>query len=334
MCHFAVMPHMYFHHVSAGLWLFSQVLIIKVGGQGIASGFRDAVSLAWRLKLAISPSYPNHDSLFRGWYTERKQQLERSLAATIANGNYCVEPSRLKAFARNRLLWFEQLVPSWKYNLELGPRKAGMMRYDYTPDTPFLADYGGGISLPQVFAAPIDQPAPPLPMFTDDVIFSKQKRGVFQVVALAGSLEQLQDIQSSIATMGKNYDIDDVLLLAETTYIMHSYADQKGQDFCNMGPILQAESIVRVIDAEEYKTAGETRDALAQGFPRPKPINYDPYRIYNDLGKDVLFAVVRWDRILFARCRSLSELKAVLKAIDNVLRGSPNKSQVSPDAEV
>jgi hypothetical protein len=132
--------------------------------------------------------------------------------------------------------------------------------------------------------------------------------------------------------MGNNYDIDDILLLAETTYIMHSYDDQKCQDFSSLGPILQTESIVRVIDAEEYKAAGETPDALAQGFPRPKPINYDPNRIYNDLGKGVLFAVVRWDRIVFARCRRLSELKAILKAIDDVLRGSPSRSQVSPDA--
>lgn len=299
---------------------------MKVGGQGIASGFRDAISLAWRLKLAISPSYPNYDFLFRGWYTERKQQLERSLAATIANGNYCVEPSRFKAFIRNWFLWLKQLVPSWKYDLELGPRKAGMMRYNYTPDTPFLANYGGGISFPQVFAAPIDQPAPPLPMFTDDAIFSKQKRGVFQVVALTSSIEQLRDVRRSIVTLEKNYDIEDVLLLAETTYILHNCARQKNQDCSNLGSISQTESIVRVIDAEEYKAAGETPNALALTFPRPEPINYDPNRICNDLGKDVIFAIVRWDRIVFARCRSISELKVVLRTIDNVLRENPSKS--------
>ena len=59
--------------------------IITVGGQGIASDFGDTISLSWRLKLAIGPSFSNHEVLFQGWYNERKQQNERSLASTIGN---------------------------------------------------------------------------------------------------------------------------------------------------------------------------------------------------------------------------------------------------------
>jgi hypothetical protein len=308
------------HPVGACPRSFLHLLTTAVGGQGIASGFRDAISLSWRLKLAISPSFVDYDSLLRGWYTERKQQLERSLESTIANGNYCNEPSKFKAFLRNWVLWLVQLVPSWKYDLELGPRKDGMTRYYHAPDTPFLTKYGGGISFPQVFAAPIDQPAPSLPMFTDDVIFSKQKRGIFQVVALVRDLKELRNVQDKIIAMGTEYDKHDVLFLAETTYIVHSQAHPTHHQSSFSDSSLQFQNALRVVSAEEYTAAGETTDALARGFPRPKPLHYDPSRIYNDLGKDTLFAVVRWDRIVFARCRSLLELKEALCMIENVLR--------------
>ena len=301
---------------------FLQVLTTAVGGQGIASGFRDAISLSWRLKIAISPSCADYDCLLRGWYTERKQQLERSLALTIANANYCNEPSRFKAFVRNWALWLVQLVPSWKYNLELGPRKDGMTRYDHAPDTPFLTKYGGGISFPQVFAAYIDQPAPSLPMFTDDFIFSKQKRGIFQVVALVGDLKQLRNVQDEIIAMGTEYDEDDILFLAETTYIVHSQAHLTHNQSSFLDALPSFANVLRVVGAKEYTAAGETTEALARGFPRPEPLDYNADRIYSDLGKDTLFSIVRWDRIVFASCRSLLELKEALGIIEKVLRGT------------
>ena len=46
------------------------------GGQGIASGFRDAISLAWRLELVIKNPNIDYDQLLTGWYVERKQQVE------------------------------------------------------------------------------------------------------------------------------------------------------------------------------------------------------------------------------------------------------------------
>ena len=46
------------------------------GGQGIASGFRDAISLAWRLELVTKNPNIDYDQLLTGWYVERKQQVE------------------------------------------------------------------------------------------------------------------------------------------------------------------------------------------------------------------------------------------------------------------
>jgi 2-polyprenyl-6-methoxyphenol hydroxylase-like FAD-dependent oxidoreductase len=46
------------------------------GGQGIASGFRDSISLAWRLSLITKNPEINYEELLTGWYVERKQQVE------------------------------------------------------------------------------------------------------------------------------------------------------------------------------------------------------------------------------------------------------------------
>jgi hypothetical protein len=40
---------------------------------------------------------------------ERKQQLEKSLAATVENGNFCNERNPIKIFFRNCYLWTCQL---------------------------------------------------------------------------------------------------------------------------------------------------------------------------------------------------------------------------------
>jgi 2-polyprenyl-6-methoxyphenol hydroxylase-like FAD-dependent oxidoreductase len=89
------------------------------GGQGIASGFRDASSLAWRLAiLSRNSQSANHDKVLAAWYAERKQQLERPLTATIQNGAYVTESDPWKVFVRDWYLWSIQLVPGWKRDLE------------------------------------------------------------------------------------------------------------------------------------------------------------------------------------------------------------------------
>lgn len=195
-----------------------------------------------------------------------------------------------------------------------------MTHYSHTLDAPFLTEYGGGITFPQVFAAPLDQPAPSIPMFTDDIVFSKKKRGIFQVVALVSAPEQLRNIQEGVIAMGTEYDKDEIVFLAETTYIVHSQADPTCKEPSLLDLLPQFENTLRVVSAEEYKAVGGITSKLTTGFPRPEPLYYNPDRIYSDLGNDVLFAVVRWDRIVFARCRSMLELKGVLCMIESVLR--------------
>ncbi|KAL4989110.1 hypothetical protein BDW68DRAFT_196176 [Aspergillus falconensis] len=122
------------------------------GGQGISSGIRDAASLAWRLALLCRQSTldpPRHEAVLENWYLERKQQLEKSLAITIKNGEFVTESSPLKICLRSCYLFITNLVPSWRRQLRLGHR-TGI----------------GGACLPQVYC----KSRAGTEFFTDDVL--------------------------------------------------------------------------------------------------------------------------------------------------------------------
>jgi hypothetical protein len=110
---------------------------------------------------------------------ERKQQLEKSLTATIVNRNLCNERSLVKIFLRDWFLWSLQLIPSWRHWLELGQRQEGLKKYAWSPGMPFLPGLGGGKIFPQVFCLPCSSVATKA-VFTDDVIFGKEKPRYFR----------------------------------------------------------------------------------------------------------------------------------------------------------
>jgi hypothetical protein len=259
--------------------------------------------------------------LLRGWYIERKQQLERSLAATVENGNFCNEPSRIKAFLRNWYLWAIQLVPAWKHNLQLGGRRDGMTRYKWTSGVPFLPQFHGGKSFPQVFSAPVDGPAPPIPSFTDDALFAQHKSGVFQIAVILDSVDQVPAARVELKNSRKP-DCIVGLDPEEATFIIHGLSSSVPGASPSLGQKGNRGNIVRVLSADEYTAAGLTEAAVATNFPRPPPKFYNPNRIRQDLGYDKKYVVVRWDRFVFAACKDVGELQAAMDLLEGCVNGT------------
>ena len=281
----------------------SRNLTILVGGQGIASGFRDASGLAWRLKIACGENTKNFPKLLDGWYRERKQQLDKSLAATIVNGRLCTEANTwIFAFIKF-LLRLIQLIPAGRHWLELGPRRGGMTRYKWQEGLPFLPDFNGGISLPQVYCAPIDPVSTNSQVtFTDDVIFRPDKDGLFQIVVLLGSLAELDEAREALHKVDK---LPDRYVIAnEVTYIVQN---SEPRSCPGIGP-----DVFRLATAEDFISTG----SLCYG--RPEPQFYDMYRMKKDLGGK-RFAVVRPDRFLYAACDTAEDLEHICSSIQQTL---------------
>ena len=296
------------------------------GGQGIASGFRDASALAWRLVVACrsvsstdlksTPTHKSHyERLLTGWYVERKQQLEKSLAATIENGAYVCEGNRLKILVRDWYLWAIQLIPSWKHWLEMGQRRDGMVRYAYEDGVAFLPRYGGGFCFPQVYCVSLAEQQRQKGTetqqvhFTDDVIFASHKSTLFQVVVLCSSLAAARAAHDSLSSL--EADSDGELSVAETTYIiqdLHAVTDSSSNE------IPSSTSLFRVASADEFASS-----QLCVG--RPKPLFYDPHHLWKEAGGKP-FLILRPDRFVFAACKDAAELGVAAGELVRLLKGA------------
>lgn len=272
------------------------------GGQGIASGFRDAWGLAWRLALLHEIPQANHVEVIKAWYLERKQQLDRSLAATIVNGDYVTASNPLRIFVRDWSMWLCQLLPSWRREMEKGPRAQGMIRYRYQTGMPFVSDGHGGLLFPQVYAWDFESGSV---AFSDDLIFAARKRGFLQLVVLPQSAEEAKQLLSELKFMPQN----EFFRTTEATCIIQQYC----VDSCRVQPLASnGVKIARVATGEEFAANPVLCGA------RPAPKYYDPFRMSREV-KGAKSVLLRPDRFVYAACYSTEELNRTLDGLKDVL---------------
>ncbi|KAL4941279.1 hypothetical protein BDV06DRAFT_229833 [Aspergillus oleicola] len=323
------------------------------GGQGIASGFRDAASLAWRLALLCrddhAPPRASHERVLRAWYLERKQQLEQSLASTVENGRFVTERNPLAVFLRNLVLFIRNIVPQWRRDLRLGRRREGMVRYTYEEgmEMPFLPGDKGGVCLPQGYCKPLPVSVSAAIVrtgkgesqqegteseqvencsrvyFTDDVIFSHAAGGYRRLFRLVVYLQQLSDLPAAARDVADIEEIsrgeihtDDVTFLVRNHGIM--VQERWGQelaysDMTHLHCVLR-QSTYQIATGEEFA-------ASPLCFNRPEPRFYDPYYIEKILG-ETKYVVVRPDRFIFAAVNDRQGLRRVVAAAADYCQGA------------
>jgi hypothetical protein len=199
-------------------------------------------------------------------------------------------------------MWAIQLVPSWKREIQKGPRAAGMTKYRYTNGFPFIGDMLGGINLPQVYAC--DLKSKQL-AFTDDLLFSPKKKGLFQLLILPKSIDETEDLTKDL----KNIDhISNGLIRADEATVLIQSTDRRlslnGRHYDRM--------VTRLATAEEFAA-----DPLLCKN-RPPPIGYDEWRLGGEV-KHKKFVVVRFDRFTFAACDTSAQLMDVVGQIEKAL---------------
>jgi len=202
------------------------------------------------------------------------------------------------------LFRFMQAIPSLNRTLEKGPRAVGMIRYKWREGLPFLGDAHGGTSLPQVYCAPVSPRSKNSGVrFTDDVIFARDKVGLFQLVILLDNLHGLDHTRSVILGLDKlsgGYVLSD-----EATFIVRNA-------LVGGVPSDIDDDVFRLATAEEFAAD----EILCKG--RPVPQYYDMNQISKDLdGKR--FVIVRPDRFVYAACHTAAQLQRICEGIPKSL---------------
>jgi hypothetical protein len=140
-------------------------------------------------------------------------------------------------------------------------------------------------------------------MFTDDVIFQRSKKGMFQLVVCLQSLEDLEATRKSL--LGVDDLSNHYLLVEEVTFIVQ---ESVVKDI----PSGIGNDVYRIATADEF--AGT--ESLCKN--RPAPQYYDKYRMKKDLHGNT-FAVIRPDRFLYAACDTADQLYGICAGIQQTL---------------
>jgi hypothetical protein len=188
----------------------------------------------------------------------------------------------------------------------MGPRREGMIKYQWQAGLPFLANFCGGICLPQVYCTSIDSSSfskESRIQLTDDVIFRQDKKGLFQVLVLLNSFSELEATQKTICDL-EGTSSSQYVKPQEATFILQT---SEAIHFPGDGA-----NVFRLATAAEFASS----ESLCRN--RPPPQYYDMYRMKKDLhGKR--FAIVRPDRFLYAACDTATELEGICQGIQSNL---------------
>lgn len=178
----------------------------------------------------------------------------------------------------------------------------------------FLPEFNGGLHLPQVYCSPLYGPLKDTVRFTDDVIFTLRKRGLFQLVVLVNEIAEIHSLFAGLLELNFGHDHGNIPF-TEATFVVHD---------TDVNMVLPGEteallasypdmSLVRLSSAAEFADS-----PLCAG--RPVPHYFDEYRVQREVGKSRLI-LVRPDRFIFAACRDIQELGQAVHDIPRLLSG-------------
>lgn len=244
----------------------------------------------------------NYEEVLAGWYLERKQQLETSLASTVRNADMVNNKSPFVIFFRDWGFWLLQLIPSIRKKLQLGARSYRPTQYQYEPGMAFLPEMGGGCSFAQAFCVELlDHGHGDSIQFTDDVIFASAKTKLFQIVILADNLTEAKHAEMEMKGIDERCSH---LSPTEATVLVRRRTMGERSATHSLG----ACNVFRTATAREFE-----QSSLCEG--RPEPRGYSEETIWEGV-KSRRYVIVRHDRFVFAACDTRGELAAAAERLE------------------
>lgn len=296
-----------FTHKVVNRWSWKRTVLIgdaahvfpPFGGQGIASGVRDAHQLAWRIALLESqPQCADHqvDRILNAWAAERTQSIKDAAFFTSINARMCNERlpkliSALKAFE-----WVRKHVLGYT---ERSDPQASIERLGFSKVAQgfHLPEHRGGIKLPQVYLDSLYESK----LLSDSIY--EPTDSLLRLLVVVDGQEQTHSIQKSYEATLKDLAIPERLLSSASTFIVSrvSAAPQS----------IEAPSGTPVKKFYPTPTQSLSHSQARQG--------YDPSAIQSRFGKNVQYIIVRPDFFAFAAATDIAELETCLKGLKSWL---------------
>lgn len=292
-----------FTHKVVNRWFHERTVLIgdaahvfpPFGGQGIASGIRDAHQLAWR--IALLEAHPpmtgvQADQVLDAWAAERSQSIKDAAFFTSINARLCnqglpryFDPMKIFEWIRRYILGYtERWDPQTSIEQEGFSKVTGGFH---------LAQYKGGLKLPQVYLESLYESK----LLSDSVFDGSDS--IFRLLVLVNGQAQTDWKQRHYEALLKDLAIPKAILSPASTVIMSkvpaapaSIGPSSGQSTRKFAPT--------PIRKMSYKEARR---------------GYDPSAIRSRFGYDVRYIIVRPDLFAFAAAKDDAELRQCLLGV-------------------
>lgn len=248
------------------------------GGQGIACGIRDAHALAWRLAILLgNPNISNRtkDEFLEAWSLERRQGVDDSARLTMQNGMLCNEAETWSFYFLRKTFAFlggiGLLRKHSRWNAA-GERKA----YKDVRGGFFLAEFGGGIKLAQIFVRSGSSP----PILSDELL--KQQKSAMTLLIV----NENEETETRVRDLLKASKIP--------------------------ASVLSRDSLVSIFSNKRNFKGGYTCSGEYDLWDKEIRPGYDNKSYVASLPLGTRYAIVRSDFIVFAAARSEVELERCL----------------------
>ena len=259
------------------------------GGQGIATGIRDAQSLGWRLALMsrLQVNETIRERILKGWAQERRNACDAATLATKYNGAITNERSLIRSFFHRwfmRILWW---IPGVSFRLSRSMFR-DLFRYRNCPEGFFLPDSGGGKRIAQIWLWKNREG----PRLSDGILFRDPSR-----VALVVIVREPKDFDSAQveATLKAAALPDSIMTAADITYL----------------PTSRSVSSSEEVERSYYPCAAV--DLLRQGIT---PVEgYEETALHERLGSSAKYLIVRPDCFIHSIAADLDRLATDLEAV-------------------
>ena len=274
----------------------------SIGGEGIASGIRDAHQLAWRLALMIPSTVSSQNGpmmeerLLTAWAAERRRGIDRAAIATKANGKMCNEPESWGFF------FFRQSLPLLKklpfVTLPPDPRAVAEAKgFKGTEGGFFLPEFGGAGKLAQVFVETAETAGGGVRL-SDEML--KHRDGAILTLLVVGG-----DRVGEAKALLKDAELPPSILSEESIIVLNDEnLSQQSQRHEDGTPVF-------------FRTTTPTTNSAA-GLNVPPAYNEHSYLARLSKPKP-LFAILRPDFYIFALLPSAEDLAQALQRLKEML---------------